>query len=119
MCQTWAVTPEEAPLGKLLVAIVHRDDAEPVAAALRSSGHRFTLMPSIGGFLASDNATFLLGVEDEVEQDVIALFEEVCHGRDVEVPLVLLERLADWQAATVAYGGATILVADLARIVKI
>jgi hypothetical protein len=43
----------------------------------------------------------------------------VCHARDVEVPLVLTERLADWQARTVAHGGATILVADLDRIIRI
>jgi uncharacterized protein YaaQ len=106
-------------MDRLLVAIVHRDDAEPVAAALRSAGHRFTLMPSVGGFLGSDNATFLLGIAAEAEDGVIEVFERVCHDRDVEVPLVLLERLADWKAKTVAYGGATILIADLARIVRI
>ena len=106
-------------MSKLLVAIVHRDDAEAVADALRADGHRFTQLPSVGGFLGSDNATFLFGVEDAAEADIIEIFERVCHGRDVDVPLVLTERLADWQARTVSHGGATILVADLARIVRI
>lgn len=106
-------------MSKLLVAIVHRDDAEPVADALRADGHRFTQLPSVGGFLGSDNATFLFGVEDAAEAEIIEIFERVCHGRDVDMPLVLTERLADWQARTVSHGGATILVADLARIVRI
>jgi len=106
-------------MSKLLVAFVHRDDAESVADALRDAGHRFTQMPSVGGFLGSDNSTFVFGVEDEVEAEIVGIFEDCCHGRDIDVPLVLTERLSDWQARTVSHGGATILVADLARIVRI
>ena len=106
-------------MSKLLVAFVHHDDAQSVADGLRAGGHRFTQMPSVGGFLGTDNATFVLGVEDDLEADVVGLFERVCHGRDVEVPLVLLDRLADWKAQTVSHGGATILVADLARVIRI
>jgi uncharacterized protein YaaQ len=106
-------------MSKLMIAFVHNDDAEPVAEALRQAGHRFTSLPSHGGFLGTDNATFVFGVDDAAEPVIIGIFEEVCHGREVEVPLVLTERLADWQARTVAHGGATILVADLERIVRI
>ncbi len=106
-------------MSKLLIAFVHHDDAEPVAEALRAAGIRFTLMPSIGGFLGSDNATFVFGVDDALEQPIIEILEKVCHHRDVEVPLVMTERLADWKAATVAHGGATLLIADLERIVRI
>lgn len=106
-------------MSKLLVAIVHHDDATPAAEALRAAGHRFTQMPSVGGFLGTDNATFVLGVEDEAEDEIVAIFEHICHARDVDVPLVLIERLADWQARTVTHGGATIFVADLARIIRI
>ena len=106
-------------MSKLLVAFVHQDDAPAVAEALRAAGYRFTHLPSVGGFLGSDNATIVMGVEDPDEPEVVALFERVCHGREVAVPLVLLDRLTDWQAETVTHGGATILVADLERIVKI
>ena len=106
-------------MSKLLIAFVHRDDAEPIAEALRAEGHRFTLLPSVGGFLSTENMTFVFGVEDQAEPAIVAIFERVAHGREVEVPLVLLERMADWQARTVAHGGATILVADLTRIVRI
>ena len=106
-------------MSKLLVTFVHRDDAGPVAEALRADGHRFTHLPSVGGFLGTENSTFVMGVEDHDEARIIEIFEKVCHRRDLEVPLVLLERLADWKAETVAHGGATILVADLARIIRI
>lgn len=106
-------------MSKLLIAFVHPDDAEPVAAAMRQAGHRFTHLPSVGGFLGSDNATFVFGVEDEAEAEIVEIFEDVCHARDVELPLVLTERLVDWQARTVSYGSATILVADLARIIRV
>ncbi|MFL5777572.1 MAG: cyclic-di-AMP receptor [Chloroflexota bacterium] len=106
-------------MAKLLVAFVHHDDATPVADALNAAGHRFTQLPSVGGFLGTENATIVLGAEEEAADDVIAIFERVCSRREVAVPLVLFDRLADWQAKTVAFGGATILVADLERIVRL
>lgn len=106
-------------MSKLLIAFVHADDADPVADALREDGHRFTRLGSSGGFLGTDNATFVLGVEDPDEERVVAIFQRASQDREVDVPLVLTERLADWQAArTVRHGGATILVAELSRIVR-
>ena len=106
-------------MSKLLVAIVHADDATAAADALRGAGHRFTQLPSVGGFLGEANATFLLATEDDRVEAVLAALAAVCRPREVEVPLVLLERLADWKARTVAHGGATVLVADLERIVRL
>jgi uncharacterized protein YaaQ len=106
-------------MSKLLIAFVHAEDATPVAEALREDGHRFTHLPSIGGFLGSDNSTIVLGVEDVDEARVVAIFQTVCRRREVDVPLVLLERLAEWQGRTVQHGGATILVADLARVIRL
>jgi uncharacterized protein YaaQ len=104
---------------KLLIAIIHRDDADPVSDALRAAGVRFTRLPSLGGFLGEPNETYLMAVE--VGQVPVALhaLESVSHTREVEVPLVLLERLTDWQARTVAHGGATVLILDLAGIVRL
>lgn len=106
-------------MSKLLVVIVHRDDAELAADALRRAGHRFTRLASSGGFLGEENATFLVATEDASVEGALACLAEVCRPREVEVPLVLLERLADWKARTVAHGGATVLVVDLERIVRL
>jgi uncharacterized protein YaaQ len=104
---------------KLLIAIVHHDDADPVADELRADKRRFTQVPTVGGFLGEANATFVLAVEDHEVDEVLRDIEGACTARDIEVPLVLLERLKDWDARTVAHGGATVLIAELERIVRL
>ncbi len=106
-------------MSKLLIAFVHRDDATAVADALRDEGFRFTQVPSLGGFLSEPNATFLLAVEDDKVRSVTGLLERTATQREVEMPLVLLERLRDWQDRVVSYGGATVLVVNLEEIVRI
>lgn len=106
-------------MAKLLIAFVHQADADLVADGLRAGGHRFTIVPTIGGFLGESNATFVLAVEEATLPAIEAVFEDAAHGRELDIPLVLLERLQDWQARTVSHGGATILVADLERIIRI
>lgn len=101
---------------KLLTAFVQDIDVIAVSEDLRSHGHRFTRIPSIGGFLDEPNATFVLAVDDDDLDDVLASFERSSKARDVELPLSLRERLEDWRAASVRHGGATILITELARI---
>jgi uncharacterized protein YaaQ len=104
---------------KLLIAIVHRDDADAVDDALRNEGRRFTRIPTVGGFLGEPNATILLAVDDGQVEDVIADLDRACSPREIEIPLVLLDHLRDWEARTVEHGGATVLIADLERIVRL
>ncbi|MES2210219.1 MAG: cyclic-di-AMP receptor [Chloroflexota bacterium] len=101
---------------KLLIAFVQDLDAVAVSDDLRSHGHRFTRIPSVGGFLEESNVTFVLAVEDGQLADVIASFERSSHARDVDPPVSLRERLEDWRARTVRHGGATILISDLEQI---
>jgi uncharacterized protein YaaQ len=104
---------------KLLVAFVQESDADRVAEALRRDGHRFTRVASTGGFLETPNVTLLLAVHDEALPEVVDLFREHCMVREVEVPLVLSGRLRDWQEQVVNYAGATILVAELADVIRL
>jgi uncharacterized protein YaaQ len=97
----------------LLVAIVQNNDAERVVEALNEAGHRSTRIPSVGGFLGMANTTLLVGVEEAEEAAVLAIFERECSGREVEVPLVLLERLTEALPRIVRYGGATIFSIEL------
>jgi uncharacterized protein YaaQ len=110
---------QDVSVQKLLVAIVHHDDAEAVADGLRQARIRFTRIPSFGGFLGEPNETYLMAVADDEVEHALTTLEGVSHPREVEVPLVLLDRLADWKAQTVAHGGATVLIVDLERIVRI
>ena len=104
---------------KLLVAIVQAGDADGLAEALRHHGHRFTRLASTGGFLEMPNVTLVMAVEDDALPAVVALFEANCSGREVEIPLVLSERLRDWQERVVNYAGATIMVVDLADLIRV
>jgi uncharacterized protein YaaQ len=106
-------------VSKLLVAVVHELDADQVIAALEEEGHRVTRIPSIGGYLRMDNATLLMGVEDEAVSEVLAIFERECSSREIELPLVLVGRLKDKLPHMIRHGGATVFVADLEGIVRI
>jgi len=97
------------------VAIIHRADADGVGDALRDAGHRFTLLASVGGFLGTENATFLVGCDQGAVDDVLGLIGRASSHREVEVPLVLLGRLKDWQASVVPHGGATTFVIEVER----
>jgi uncharacterized protein YaaQ len=103
----------------LLVAIVQDNDAERVVQVLNETGHRSTRIPSFGGFLGTANTTLLVGVEEDEEQAVLSVFERECSGREVEVPLVLLERLTEALPRVVRYGGATIFSIELRGIHRI
>ncbi len=101
---------------KLLIAFVQEADGAPVSEDLRAHGHRFTRIPSSGGFLDEANATFVLAVADDQVNNVLSAFERSAQAREVDLPVSLRERLEDWRASTVRHGGATILISDLERV---
>ena len=106
-------------ISKFVVAIVQEADADAVAHGLRSADFRFTIIPSKGGFLGSANSTFLMALDDDRVASAMAIFERVGTDREVDLPLVLLERLEDWKGRTVRYGGATVLVGDLEQVIGV
>jgi len=97
------------------VAIVHRADADAVGDALRSAGSRFTVLPSVGGFLGAENATFLVGCAAADVDGVLETIRSTTSERQVEIPLVLLGRLRDWKGSVVPHGAATVFVLEVAR----
>ena len=101
-------------MAKLLVAIVHPLDADEVNEALRDGRFPSTRLGSTGGFLGGSSATFLMAIEDADEASVLAIFERCCHTRQVDVPLVLHERLQDLPNL-VRHSGAHVFVVELAR----
>lgn len=103
----------------LLVAIVHDKDADRVVDALRRARHSATRIPSFGGFLGTANTTLLIGADEQDEGAIVEIFQRECSGRQVEVPLVMLDRLRDASPRVVSYGGATIFVVNLQRVIRI
>jgi len=89
---------------KLVVAIVHNEDAGALVNALLEREFRATRLHSSGGFLKQSNATVMLGVEDDEVDEVMGIVREACHARtQIVYPL------------EVEVGGATVFVLPVER----
>jgi uncharacterized protein YaaQ len=66
---------------KLVVAIVHNEDAGALVDALLDKEFRATRVSSSGGFLKQSNATIFLGVEENEVDEVIAIVRATCTSR--------------------------------------
>ena len=85
---------------KLIITIVHSDDADQLTAALREKGYRSTKISTTGGFLRAGNATILVGADDAKADDVLTVIQQACHHH---------------KEAGVEIGGATVFVFDVVR----
>ncbi len=104
---------------KLVVAIVHNDDARALANALRDNNIPSTLSSTTGGFLREGNSTFLIGVEASKLDDVFALIKKSCITRTQLVnPMPPVMEPGEFYMpypVEVTFGGATVFVLDIAR----
>lgn len=101
---------------KLVISVVHRDDAEAVASALVTEGFRATTLSTTGGFLREGNATILIGVEEDGVPRVLDLIKDNTHEHTQHVPALL--RLLVPHSDDVHIGAATVFVLDLAEIAR-
>ena len=105
---------------KLLIAVVHQDDATALVDALRGAELRVTEVLSRGGFLQARNAMLYIGVEDEQVPAAMKLIEENCRSRVQEVPAEPLGGMeASWLPTQVTHGGATVFVVPIEEIRRI
>lgn len=105
---------------KLLIAVVHAQDAAQLVQALRGADLRVTEVLSRGGFLQARNAMLYIGVEDEQVGEAMRLIDENCKSRTESLtaePLGVFE--ANWMPAEVTHGGATVFVVPLDEIRRI
>ena len=104
---------------KLVVSIIHSDDAPQLIEALTQRGHRATVISTTGGFLREGNATVLIGTEDANVEDVLAIIRENCHARRQYInplpPVVEPGELHMPQPVEVEVGGAIVFVMDVER----
>jgi uncharacterized protein YaaQ len=105
-------------MSQLLIAVVRANHVDAAIDALVEAGYRVTGLQSFGGFLREDSRTLMLAVEDDRVQQALDVFQRTCEGEEVEIPLVLMERLRDWREATVQHAGATIFIVPLSGIVR-
>jgi uncharacterized protein YaaQ len=105
---------------KLLIAVVHAQDAGLLVEALRRAELRVTEVLSRGGFLQARNAMLYIGVEDDQVDSAMQLIEDNCQSRTETLPAEPMGAFgANWIPAEVTHGGATVFVVPLAEIRRI
>ena len=104
---------------KLIMSIVHSDDAGQLVDALTGAGYRATTISTTGGFLRQGNATIFVGTEDEKVPHVLELIQQNCHTRTQYInPLPPVMEAGEMYLPTpvdVQVGGATVFVLDVVQ----
>ena len=107
-------------MAKLLIAVVHAQDAPVLIDALRLAAFRVTEVQSRGGFLKARNSMVYIGVEDDQVEVAMHLIGVNCRAHTETVPAEYLGGLdANWLPAQVTHGGATVFVVPLDEIRRI
>lgn len=108
---------------KLVVAIVHPEDAGALVDALTDKEFRVTRLQSSGGFLKQSNASILVGVEEDQVEGVLTIIRETCHARTQHIsPMPPIMEPGEFYMpypVEVTFGGATVFVLDVARYERI
>ena len=104
---------------KLVVAIVHNEDAGALVDALLEREHRATRLHSSGGFLKQSNTTVIVGVDEAQVDEVISIVRESCHARTQIVnPMPPIMEPGEFfmpYPLEVEMGGATVFVLPVER----
>lgn len=108
---------------KLVIAIVHDDDAVELIGALTDKNFRVTKLATTGGFLKAGNTTLMMGVDEAKLEDVMDIIKDVCKIRKgvVSPPSTMLGGTGVYVPTPVeiSIGGATVFVLDVDRFEKI
>ena len=104
---------------KLIVAIIHNEDAGALVNALLERDHRATRLQSSGGFLKQSNATVIVGVEEDRVDEVVSIIRENCTSRTQVVnPMPPIMEPGEFfmpYPLDVEVGGATVFVLPVER----
>ncbi len=104
---------------KLVVAIVHNEDAGALVDALLERDHRATRLQSSGGFLKQSNASVIVGVDEERVDEVLGIIRENCTSRTQVVnPMPPIMEPGEFfmpYPLEVEVGGATVFVLPVER----
>ena len=63
---------------KMIIAILHDVDNDPVSHALTTASFRVTTIASTGGFLRRGQTTLLVGTEDEQVDTAVKIIKQAC-----------------------------------------
>ncbi len=108
---------------KLLIAVVHGEDASSTMDALNDRGVSVTRFASSGGFLQHKNVTLMSGVEEDRVEEVLAVIKENCRTRSEFMnPMPPLVEAGDFfvpYPVEVQVGGATVFILEVERFEKL
>ena len=96
---------------KMVMAIVQAEDVTKISTALVEAGHRVTRIATTGGLLRRDNATLLLGVEDERVNEVLDVFQRMGEHRESDASAASTAA----RQSKVSIGSATVFILDVER----
>jgi uncharacterized protein YaaQ len=104
---------------KLVMSIVHSDDAENLVDALMDAGYRATTISTTGGFLRQGNATIFVGTDDEKVAHVLDLIRQNCQTRTQYInplpPVMEPGEMYVPSPVEVQVGGATVFVLEIVQ----
>ncbi len=108
---------------KLIVAIIHDDDAPALLEKLQINSFGVTKLASTGGFLKSGNTTLLIGTQKEKIDEVLDLIKQTCITRKEIAPANTLVggSAVNYMSMPieVTVGGATVFVVDVEKHMKV
>ncbi len=105
---------------KLIIAIVHSDDAQAVITEISRAGFSATKLSTSGGFMRAGNTTLLIGVEENQVDEVIALIGKKAHShKQIVSSSAASEGSVKSVPIEVKVGGATVFVVDVDKFVKL
>lgn len=108
---------------KLVISFVHADDVGALFTKLQQSNITSTALESRGGFLRRGNATVLTAVEEPEVERILSILKEICKPRVEHVDTTFasgsLESVGLPATTEIPVGGATVLILDVSRVVKI
>ncbi len=66
---------------KLVLAIIHDEDAFHIMDTLSEKGYSVTKLATTGGFLRAGNTTLICGCEEERISELVSIIEKKCKSR--------------------------------------
>ena len=108
---------------KLVLAIIHDEDAFHVMDLLNENGYSVTKLASTGGFLRSGNTTLITGVDDKQVQSVCDIIEKTCKSRKLmsaaSTPHISTSEGYIPYPIEVTVGGATVFILEVDQFKKV
>lgn len=110
----------ENPTYLLLMAVIQEQDLDPATKALQSMGASLTYLASAGGFLGRRNATLLIGLPADKQNEALDVLHEACRQRIEYMTLPLEGSPMPMPAPVpVTVGGATVFALPVERFEQI